>query len=193
MLALEPELVKLDRLSDDPDADHEGIYGRNPRFTASSAFGERQIAAGAELLAERCRTLLAGSRLDPLADLRAFVKYGWPERLLLRGRAGSEPQLIVANPGLSSRYLSAMRLAIDGSSLAAQSVTLVNESPGESGTPMWASELSPENGFYVRRGQEATITLGSRALMPGPHHVRAELGLGGVSSLVLDERVDFVS
>jgi creatinine amidohydrolase len=91
MLALEPDLVRLERLADDPEAAHAGIYGRNPRFTASAEFGERQIAQAAQLLADRAADLLAGRRPDPLADLRAFVEYAWPERPLLLGRAGAEP------------------------------------------------------------------------------------------------------
>jgi hypothetical protein len=70
---------------------------------------------------------------------------------------------------------------------------LVNESPGETGTPVRASELGPEHGFYLRRGQEATIALGGIALASGAHRLRAELGLGGVTSLVMDEDVEFVT
>jgi creatinine amidohydrolase len=193
MLALEPGLVRLERLADDPDAAHVGVYGRNPRFTASAEFGEHQLAAAAELLAARASGLLEGRRPDPAADLRAFVEYGWPEQPVLRGRAGSEPKLLVANPGRSSRYLSALALDVDGSPLDADALVLVNPSPGETGTPFRASELSPEHGFYLRRGQEATIALGGVSLAPGRHRVRAELGLGGVTSLVLDEDVEFVT
>jgi creatinine amidohydrolase len=193
MLALEPELVRVERLSDDPEATHLGVYGRNPRFTASVELGETQIAAAAELLAARARDLLDGRREDPFADLRAFVEYGWPERPLLRGRAGAEPRLLLTNPGRSSRYVSSLRLAVDGSQLADETLVLVNDSPGETGTPIRASELGPERGFYVRRGQEATIVLGGLSLAPGLHRVRGELGLGGVTSLALDEDVEFVN
>jgi creatinine amidohydrolase len=193
MLALEPELVHVDRLSDDPEAAQLGIYGRNPRFTASADLGEDQLAAGAELLARRAADLLAGRPLDVFADLRAFVQYGWPERPLLRGHAGSPARLFVTNPGRSSRYLSALQLELDGSSIDASSLVLVNESPGETATPVRASELGPENGFYLRRGQEATISLDGVVLSPGMHRVHAELGLGGVTSLVLDEDVEFIS
>jgi creatinine amidohydrolase len=193
MLALEPELVRLDRLSEDPEAVHVGVYGRNPRFTASAEFGERQIAAAAELLAARAAGLLAGDRPDPLADLRAFVEHAWPERLLLRGRSGEEPLLVLRNPGRASRYLSALRVDIDGKRLDESAIVLVNESPGETGARVWACELGPEKGFYLRRGQEATATLGGIELEPGAHRVRAELGLGGVTSLVLDEDVEFVT
>jgi hypothetical protein len=70
---------------------------------------------------------------------------------------------------------------------------LVNASPGEIGTPFRASELGPERGFYLRRGQAASVELGALELAPGAHHVRAELGLGGVTSLVLDEDVVFAT
>ncbi len=193
MLALEPELVHLDRLSDDPAATHPGIYGPNPRFTASVEFGEEQVSAGAELLASRAQDLVAGRRPDPFADLRAFVEYGWPERPLLSGRAGPPARLLITNPGRASRYLSGLRLELDGAPVDERSLVLVNESAGETGTPVRASELGPENGFYLRRGQEATVSLGDRAFRPGAHHVRAELELGGVTSLVLDEDVEFMA
>lgn len=191
MLELEPGLVHTDRLADDPEAANLGVYGRNPRFTASADFGASQISAAAELLAGRARGMLAGTRPDPLADLRSFVRYAWPEPPSLRGRAGAPPQLLIANPGRSSRYLSALSIAVDGAAVDPRTLLLVNASPGETGEVLRASELGPERGFYVRRGQEATITLGTVPLAPGHHRVRAELGLGGVTSLVLDEDVEF--
>lgn len=193
MLALEPDLVRLDRLSGDPEAAHVGIYGRNPRFTASAEFGEDQIAAAAKLLGTRATELLASRRLDPFADLRAFVEFGWPERPVLRGLAGPDPKLLVKNPGRSSRYVSALRVDVDGSSLDPSLLVLINDSPGETGKPVPASTLGPEDGFYLRRGQEATVALGGIALAPGAHRVRVEIGLGGVTSLVMDEDVEFVT
>lgn len=191
MLALEPDLVRLERLSDDPEASQVGVYGRNPRFTASAEFGEEQIAAAAELLAARSSALLDGRRPDPYADLRAFVEHAWSERPVLRGRAGRAAALVLENPGRSSRYLSALEVEIDGQPV--DGLVLVNESAGETGTPVRASELGAERGFYVRRGQQATITLGGAGLAPGSHRVRAELGLGGVTSLVVEEDVDFTT
>jgi creatinine amidohydrolase len=189
MLALHPELVHLDRLEDDPEAAHVGVYGRNPRFTAAAEFGESQVAAAAQLLAERARGLLDGRRGDPLADLRAFVEYGWSERPTLRGRAGAPAELLLGNPGRSSRYLSAFSVSIDGAAL--DDAVLVNDAPGETGAPSRAGDLGPEHGFYLRRGQEARVTLTGVSISRGQHRVRAELGLGGVSSVVLDEDVDF--
>jgi len=193
MLALEPQLVRTDRLSDDPGAAHVGIYGPNPRFTATAQFGEAQITAAAHLLAQRASALLAGEPLDMLADLRAFVEFAWPEPPSLRGRAGSDAHLLMRNNGRSSRYLSALRVEVDSVALDAHELILVNDSPGELGVPMSAGELTAEHGFYLRRGQEASVDLGELELQPGSHHVRAELGLGGVTTLVLDEPVDFTA
>ena len=189
MLALEPDLVHLDRLSDDPDARHDGVYGPNPRFTASREFGEAQIAAGAELLAERARALLDGTHVDALADLRAFVQHAWPERPRISGRAPSE--LLLENTGRASRYVTSLDVTVDGERI--ENVELVNASPGETGVVFRAGDLGPEHGFYVRRNQEATISLDGVALAPGTHRVRAELGLGGVTTLVLDEDVEFTT
>jgi creatinine amidohydrolase len=191
MLELEPDLVRLDALADDPEASHVGIYGRNPRFTASLELGRSQIEKGATLLAERARGLLAGTRPDTFADLRAFVEYGWPERPQLRGEAAPEAALVLHNPGTSSRYISSLDLAIDGNPVGHEQIVLVNHSVGETGVPVRAGELAAEHGFYVRRGQDATIALGDLPVTPGPHEVALEIGLGGVTSLLLEEQIEF--
>jgi hypothetical protein len=67
----------------------------------------------------------------------------------------------------------------------------VNHSPGETGIPVRAGELGAERGFYVRRGQDATIGLGDLPVTPGLHDVVLEIGLGGVTSLILEEQVEF--
>jgi creatinine amidohydrolase len=191
-LALEPELVRLDRLADDPAASHVGVYGPNPRFTASAAFGQEQIAAGSALLASRADALIAGEEQDPLADLRTFVRYSWSEKPLLAGdlTAGAA-RLLLTNPGRASRYLSGLAVAIDGVTVAASDTILRNGSVGESGVPVKAASLDAEHGFYVRREQTAEILLADIQLQPGPHQVKAELGLGGVTTLELDELVEF--
>src|SRR5262249_49573905 len=114
----------------------------------------------------------------------------WPEPPRLRGRAPAS--LLLENPGRASRYLTALSVDVDGVRADPSELVLVNASPGETGTPFRASELSAEHGFYLRRAQEATVALGGD-VAPGRHHVRAELGLGGVSTLVLDEDVDFTT
>lgn len=191
MLALEPELVRLDRLQDDPAASHPGVYGPNPRFTASEAFGRAQIAAAAELLAERASDLLGGRTVDELADLRTFVRHGWPERPLLAGRAGEPPELLLTNPGRASRYVTGLRVEVDGVEVDPQGIVLVNASVGETGMPVAAGTLDAEHGFYVRRGQTAVVTVSGVAPATGRRRVRVELELGGVTTLALDEQLDF--
>jgi creatinine amidohydrolase len=182
MLALEPELVRLDRLADDPDAAHVGIYGPNPRFTASREFGEEQLEACAELLARRATDLAAGRGPDTYADLRSFVQHGWPERPQIAGCAGEPAQLLVTNPGRASRYLSGLRVSVAGNELDPAEVVLVNRSLGEAGQPARAADLDAEHGFYIRRGQTALVELRGCAVAPG-----------GVSTLEVDEVVDFAA
>lgn len=157
MLALEPDLVALDRLSDDPAAAHPGIYGANPRFTADAAWGERQIAAAAELLASRVSALRETPRgFDPasLDDLRRFVQHAWPEPLEI-DRGTAPGTLAIHNPGRASRFLTGLTVTVDG--VPQHGLTLVNDSPGESGEPVAADALHAEAGFYLRRGQTARV------------------------------------
>ncbi|MDX6526097.1 MAG: hypothetical protein QOI43_1608, partial [Gaiellales bacterium] len=89
------------------------------------------------------------------------------------------------------RYISSLALAIDGAPVGREHVFLVNHSTGETGVPVRASELGAERGFYVRRNQDATIALGDLPVRAGPHDVSLEIGLGGVTSLLLEEQVEF--
>jgi hypothetical protein len=184
MLGLEPELVRLDRLADDPDAQHAGVYGRNPRFTASADWGRASVNAAAERLAARAAALLAGRELDTLADLRRFVACSWPEPLELSGVAPGATELGLHNPGRASRYVSGLDVAVDGARVGPERVVLVNPSPGETGQPVAAASLGPESGFYVRRGQTAAIRL--PALPAGVRRVRLDIGLAGVEHAVVE-------
>ena len=189
MLALQPALVRLDRLADDPEAAHAGVYGRNPRFTASREWGRESVDAAAALLAQRASGLLAGEPLDDLADLRRFVACSWPEPLELAGAEadGEQTRLGLHNPGRASRYLSALEVEVDGVVVDPTRVVATNASPGETGEPIAAAELRNEAGFYVRRGQTATIAI--PALDAGEHDVRLTVGLAGVDRLVVDRRL----
>jgi creatinine amidohydrolase len=191
MLSLEPDLVSLERLPDDPDARPVGVYGRNPRFTASPAWGETSLEAAVELLAERVAQLRMGGRVDPYEDLRRFVDYCWHEPLTIAGRAGPPGQaaLLLTNPGASSRYLTSISVALAGEELSPDRLLLVNENVGE-GRIVRASELGPLNGFYIRREQTALLRLPA-GVAPGAHRLTVRVGLGGVRTDELAPVVDF--
>jgi creatinine amidohydrolase len=198
VLAVEPDLVHPDRLPADPAAtDILGVYGPNPRDRASRELGERQLEACAALLAERAGRLLAGERLDAFADLRDFVAHYWPEPLELSAGGGPSGSgstdgataLLLRNPAPVSRYLTGLRVRLDGRELEPEHVSLVNGTVGEAGIAMRASTLGPEAGFYVRRGQTAEVRL-PVALTPGRHAVTVELGLAGVATTSLEREVD---
>ncbi len=190
MLALRPGLVQLERLSADPDAQHAGVYGRNPRFTASAELGEAQVEANAELLAARARGLLEGRRPDAYGDLRRFVELAWPERLELRPSPGRAGTFLIENPGRSSRYLTSLALDVDGERVDASAVTLENTSPGETGVPVRCDSLGAESGLYLRRGQSATVELAAAADRARRRRLRAEVGLGGVTTDVLETEIE---
>jgi hypothetical protein len=193
VMAVEPDLVRLDRLPLDPDATGlVGIYGPNPRSRASRSVAEGQLDACASLLAERARDLLAGRRLDPLADLRIFVERYWPEPLTLLGTAGGmgEASLSLRNTGPVSRYLTSLDVRLDGERLDPAAIGLVNPATGEAGQLRTAASLSPETGFYVRRDQVALVHI-PVALEPGRHRVELSLGLAGVTSTTIESEVAF--
>jgi hypothetical protein len=190
MLALEPDLVHLDRLSDDPDAPHAGVYGRNPRFTASADWGRSTVDAAAALLAQRAADLLAGGTLDDGGDLRRFVACCWPEPLTIAGAEAQAGAAVLGlhNPGRSSRYISALSITVDDERVDPAHVELVNLSPGETGVPVTAATLGAEAGFYIRREQTATLRLPPPA--PGRHRVRLDVGLGGVATSTIEGHLD---
>jgi creatinine amidohydrolase len=194
--ALEPELVRMERLPADPAASMVGVYGPNPRFTADATTGGAQIEAAAALLADRVALILDGGRTDPFADLRLFVERYWPEPLELAGRAGvpgdagGGPAILITNPAPVSRYVSGMRLRLDDAPIPGSRLTLVNQAVGETGQPFAAATLGPEHGFYIRRLQTAEFRLPD-AVGPGTHSVELVLMLGGVSETAYAETVAF--
>lgn len=196
LAALEPGLVRLDRLPDDPGAAIVGVYGPNPRFTADAGRGRAQIEAAAALLADRAAAILAGAPLDPFADLRSFVARYWPEALHLGGRSGRPgdgaggPAILVTNPAPVSRYLSGLALAIDGEPVPLAGLALVNPTVGEVSVPLPAAQLGPERGFYVRRLQTAEIRL-PIPVAPGDHELDLQLQLAGVTTAAYREVVAF--
>jgi hypothetical protein len=190
--ALAPDLVATERLPDDVDAAVVGVYGPNPRFTVDATTGEAQIDAAATLLAERAAAALRGETLDPLADLRTFVERYWPERLVLAGQAGDAGTAVLdlTNPGAVSRYLSGLRLRIDGADVPADGLVLLNPTVGETGVPFPVGDLGPEHGFYIRRQQIAQLRL-PVAVAAGDHSIELTVELAGVTSDRYVETVRF--
>jgi creatinine amidohydrolase len=190
MLALAPDLVDLDQLPDDPATPTLGVYGANPRFTASPGLGQAQVDACADLLASRATGLQAGSWQDSGQDLRSFVDLVWPEPLTLeatRDDSGSV-RAAITNPGRASRYLSAVGgVRVGGRAVPADEVLLANPSPGENGRPVAAAALTPESGLYVRRGQRLEVRLPASATDLGDvgDVMTVELELGGVRAVTL--------
>ncbi len=190
MMAIRPDLVQLQRL---PRGEAlQGVYGPDPHDGASATLGETQLEACARLLAERVAALLDGGRLDALADLRTFVERYWAEPLLLSGRAGASgaASVVLTNPAPVSRYLTSLLLSIDGQVVAATELTLSNDAPGEPGGEVSGDRLAAESGFYVRRSQSAILRL-PQAVSPGGHQVRLVIGLAGVTTTTIEQRVVF--
>lgn len=182
LASLEPELVDLTTLPDGRDTPITAVYGPNPRVTADAERGAVELDAAADLLARRVRGLLAGEHLDPLADLRDFVERYWPEPLELGVDADGAT---LQNPGAVSRYLSGLDLALDGEAIDPAVVTIVNDTPGEVGSPVRAAELGPESGLYIRRGQTARLAIDG-GWPAGIRRVQLGIGLGGVTTTTLD-------
>jgi creatinine amidohydrolase len=188
MLALEPGLVDLAELPADPEAGIVGVYGRNPRFTASAELGWEQITSCAGLLADRVRHLAAGTWSDTGQDLDNFVEYAWPEPMTLRAYAGAGSSLVVglANAGRASRYISrAQAVLMDGSALSLDSAWCVNTAPGETGVRVPLTDLTPERGIYVRRQQELLLVVPHVPEARDGQHIEVILELGGVRSVHL--------
>lgn len=182
VLAIAPELVDLGALPEPSEVPVVGIYGPDPRGRATATLGEACLAACVALLASRVRALLEGDGIDTYADLRLLVERYWPEPMTIA--AADAGTLLLRNTGPVSRYLSRVRLTIDGEPIDPTRTRLRNPTPGEAAVAVSAGDLGAENGFYVRRAQAAEVLL-PEALREGSHTVIADLGLGGVSGTEL--------
>jgi creatinine amidohydrolase len=183
MLALEPDLVHLGRLPDDQDAAIFGVYGRNPRFTASAEGGWDQITACAQLLSERVRRMIAGTWTDSGQDLARFVEHAWPEPLTGRSWVSPDGPIVISleNAGRASRYLSGVHeVLVNGSSVDLTSAWCVNLSVGETGVRTPLVCLTRERGIYVRRGQSLQIVIPDGPEVTAGDEIELAMELGGV-------------
>ena len=183
ILAHHPDLVDLDTLPEEEDAHIVGVYGKNPRITASAELGRMQREAAADLLARRCEALLYGEWRDDKDDLRRFVDFVWPEALEIEGVSieGERLQILIRNPGRASRYITAIRdVVIDGVPVDVHDATITNNSVGEVGVAFGVDALSAENGIYVRRGQSLDLAVPGRVNDIGPSRLAMTIDLAGV-------------
>lgn len=184
MLSLEPDLVHLDELPEDPAGTSLGVYGLNPRFTASAIIGTTQVSACAELLADRVARLAVGTWSDIGQDLETFVDLVWPEPLSMRTARTNNGSLILhlTNPGRASRYISGItELRIDGTLLALDTAWCANMSVGETGERVPLLALHRERGLYIRRGQTLQISIPELLHVAANSQVELQVELGGVS------------
>ncbi len=186
MLAIDPTLVDLDTLPPESTGSIVGIYGPHPGGRASAELGSAQAGAAVRLLTQRVEGLLRGETIDPLADLRTLVKRYWTEDLELT--VPDPTSLTLHNPGAVSRYLTSVRVNVDGAPLDPVGQRLSNPAPGEAGVPVAVDSLGTESGFYVRRGQSALLQLAD-PLPTGRHRLDRRGGPGGCGSRGAGHRV----
>lgn len=188
ILAHHPELVQLDLLPEQEDAQIVGIYGKNPRATATAELGRMQREASADLLARRCQAILRDEWRDDLEDLRRFVDFVWPEPLTIAiaSSQDGQSQVLIRNPGRASRYITALRdLMIDGKRIDLDHATITNSSVGEVGTPFKVSALNAEHGIYVRRGQSLSLSIPGWNSSTRPAQIALSIDLAGVRTAEL--------
>ena len=188
ILAHHPDLVQLELLPEQEDAHIVGVYGKNPRVTATAALGRQQREASADLLARRCQAILRGEWRDNLDDLRRFVDFVWPEPLTVAIASEKDVQLrvLIRNPGRASRDITARRdLIIDGRRVDLDNATLTNSSVGEVGIPIKVSALNAEHGIYVRRGQSLDLSIPEWDSATSPARITLSIDLAGVRTAEL--------
>lgn len=190
MQELWPDLVDLSQLNDDPNERYLGVYGPNPKFTASKQWGDRMAGHIVKKLSERVDRLLAGSRIDPYADLRDFVKKYWSQPLEIRGGHRTSPlgtEFDLFNNSAYSRYISSLlEIKIDGKLVPLENVRFKNPNPGEYGRWQLARNLSPSRGFYIRRQQSGTVLLKKLRLSGESHKLYLRFQLAGVTDSAIE-------
>ena len=190
MLELCGDLVKLENLANDQDATFVGVYGPNPRFTASKDWGaqlSRRVVAG---LVERVNAALSGKLVDNWADLRVLVRRlqaGDMSVVFDSGRLKESGLTFeIQNVNLQSKYITAVRsLTWDGKPMNSEDLIFRNRTVGENNEQV-ARNLGPLSGFYVRREQRLEIEVPSFRPAPGPHAITLEFELAGVMTMCAD-------
>ena len=91
----------------------------------------------------------------------------------------------------SSRYISSLDLAIDGKPVGREQSSWSTTARARPACRCARASSRPSAGSTSAANQDATIALGDLPVTPGPHDVSLEIGLGGVTSLLLEEQVEF--
>jgi len=189
MQELWPDLVDISRLSDNPDEYPIGVYGLNPRFTASPDWGRRMVDHIVKRLSIGVSSLLRGSRVDNYSDLRAFIKKHWSKPLQVKGPYRSNRQRTefeVFNDSKYSRFISSVvRVEIDGKPVPLEAISFKNTSPGEEGHWQQGVRLSRTRGFYIRREQYGTVRVNGVTLSGNSHSLSMNLQLAGVVDSII--------
>jgi len=189
MQELWPDLVDISRLSDNPEEYPVGVYGRNPRFTASPDWGRRMVDHIVKRLSIGVSSLLRGSRVDNYSDLRAFIKKHWSKPLQVKGPYRSNRQRTefeVFNDSTYSRFISSVvRVEIDGKPVPLEAISFKNTSPGEEGHWQQGVRLSRTRGFYIRREQYGTVRVNGVTLSGNSHSLSMNLQLAGVLDSII--------
>jgi creatinine amidohydrolase len=184
------DLVDISRLSNDPEEYPVGVYGRNPRFTASPDWGRRMVDHIVRRLSIGVSSLLSGSRVDNYSDLRAFIRKHWSKPLQVKGPYRSNrkrTEFEVFNDSAYSRFISSVvRIEIDGKPVPLEAVSFKNTNPGEEGQWQQAARLSPTRGFYIRRQQCGTIRLDGVTLSGNSHSLSINLQFAGVVDSMIE-------
>jgi Creatinine amidohydrolase len=184
MMELCGDLVNLEDLSDDPNGTFVGVYGPNPRFTASKDWGARLSSRVVAALVERVDAALSGKPVDNWADLRALVQRLQTGDLVVVRDSGrvskSGLRFELENVQPQSKYITALRSTTwDGTPIDSADLIFRNRTVGENREQM-AHDLGPLSGFYIRRHQRVQIELPSFRPAPGAHTISLELELAGV-------------
>ena len=185
MMELWPGTVHLDRLSDQPEAEHVGVYAANPRFTASREWGRVLSARVVEALSERVGEMLGGSPADNWSDLRSLVnrlQAGDLEVVAQSGRVSREGlSFELYNPHAQSKYVTGISsVRLNGTAVDTSSGYLRNRSTGEGHTDRPVAELGPLHGFYVRRHQRMELGFPRMDVPAGRLDVAVVMQLAGV-------------
>ena len=191
MMEFFPDSVDLLTLEDDPEAFHVGVYGSNPRFTASREWGSVMADNAVNRLAEEVHDLKRGAKADSWKLLKGLIERLQSGDLEIvngtRAPTGDHGEGIILhfyNPHSQSKYITGIkRVEIDSVDIDLSSGFLKNISIGEGHTDTEIKKLGPLSGFYVRREQEMLLEFPNLSLESGLHVIHVEFDIADVVSV----------